>query len=148
MRTRTRLVFLGVSFVALLLVGWIATGSMRFLFTDFWFTAGFLLLLLLSLVDQPHFSRDASIFVNGATAWVSLLLVPRVDRGSFWWVFFAWAMYLVASSYSLMWVRSRVLAFLLYIKRWEKARVWYLAWVDCVTKEQDGLRCWERDVAF
>ena len=83
---------------------------MRFLFADFWFTAGFLLLLLLSLVDQPHFSRDASIFVNGATAWVSLLLVPRPNREGFWWVFFAWAMYLVVSSYLLMWIRSRSLA--------------------------------------
>jgi len=109
MRVRTRLVYLVFFFAALIVVGWIATGSFRFVFTDFWFTAGFLLLLLLSLVDQPHFSRDASAFVNGATAWVSLMLVPRMNREVFWWIFFAWALYLIASSFILMWVRSRSL---------------------------------------
>jgi hypothetical protein len=109
MRRRTRLVFLGVAVVSLLLVGWLATGNLRFLLADFWFTAGLFLLLLLTLVDQPHFSRDASIFVNGATAWISLLLVPPSERMGLWWVFFAWALYLVIASYGLMWMRSQSL---------------------------------------
>ena len=110
MRTRTRLVFLSVAFSALLLVGRIATGTFGFLITDFWFTAGLFLLLLLSLVDQPYFSRDASIFVNGATAWISLLLVPTSQRGGLWWGFFVWATYLIIASYFLMWLRSRALS--------------------------------------
>lgn len=109
MATRTRMIFLGVSVATLLLTGWIATGGLRFLLGDFWFTAGLFLLLLLSLVDQPHFSRDASIFVNGSTAWISLLLVPSTDRSGFWWFFFAWAIYLIVASYLLMWIRSRSL---------------------------------------
>jgi len=109
MATRTRMIFLSVAVAMLLLVGWIATGNLRFVLGDFWFTSGLFLLLLLSLVDQPHFSRDASIFVNGATAWISLLLVPVHERSGFWWFFFAWSIYLISTSYLLMWLRSREL---------------------------------------
>jgi hypothetical protein len=109
MRRRARLIFLLVAFAVLVVVGRLTTGHFAFLLTQFWFTAGFFLLLLLSLVDQPYFSRDANIFVNATTAWVSLLLVAPKSRDFVWWTFFGWASYLVVSSYLLMWIRTREL---------------------------------------
>lgn len=109
MSIRTRLIFLLISFVVLLAVGRAITGDFSFIFDHFWFTSGFFLLLLLSLIDQPHFSRDANIFVNSTTAWVSLLLIPAAQRNGIWWGFFTWASYLIVSSYILMWMRSREL---------------------------------------
>lgn len=109
MTIRSRLTFLLLSLAVLLAVGWAVTGGFEFILTQFWFTAGFFLLLLLSLVDQPHFSKDANIFVNAATAWVSLLLVPESLRTGVWWAFFGWAGYLLISSYALMWLRAREL---------------------------------------
>lgn len=109
MSVRTRLVFLLVALSTLLVVGRLSTGGFGFLLSDFWFTAGLFLLLLLSLIDQPHFSKDASIFVNGTTGWVSLLLVPAAGRDGFWWMFLGWSSYLILSSYALMWARSKSL---------------------------------------
>src|SRR5262249_49484993 len=64
-------------------------------------------LILLSLVDQPYFSRDAQIFLNGTTALVSLLIVPASERLGLWWIFCFWAMYLIVASFALMMIRSR-----------------------------------------
>ncbi len=110
MRVRARLIFLLLALIALVLVGRFATGNFSFLLTQFWFTAGFFLLVLLSLVDQPYFSKDANVFVNATTAWVSLLLVPGNAREAIWCSFLAWSTYLIISSYVLMWLRSRELA--------------------------------------
>lgn len=71
---------MGLSLLVLLIVGWVIEGSFDFLLNDFWFAAGFLLLITLSLVDQPHFSKDSNIFVNAITAGMSLLLVPDSER--------------------------------------------------------------------
>lgn len=109
MTIRSRLIFLLISLAVLLAVGRAVTGGFEFVLTQFWFTSGFFLLLLLSLVDQPHFSKDANIFVNGTTAWVSLLLVPVSLRTGVWWAFFGWSAYLIISSYALMWLRAREL---------------------------------------
>ena len=109
MKIRTRLIFLLLSLAILLVVGRSVTGGFDFVLNQFWFTSGFFLLLLLSLIDQPHFSRDANIFVNATTAWVSLLLVAEPLRSGVWWGFFGWAAYLIVSSYLLMWARSRLL---------------------------------------
>jgi len=73
MPLRQRLAFIGLSLLTLLLVGRWATGSFAFVTSDFWFSAGLLMLVLLSNVDQPHFSRDANIFVNGLAGLISLL---------------------------------------------------------------------------
>ncbi len=110
MRIRGRLVFLALSLITLIVIGRLVTGDFAFLLQQFWFTAGFFLLILLALVDQPHFSKDANIFVNGTTAWVSLLLVDPKIRDGVWWLFFSWASYLIVASYILMWLRSRALA--------------------------------------
>src|SRR5438445_13869989 len=106
MQRKHRLVLLGLSLMILVIIGHPATGSFAFLLQQFWFTAGLFLLLLLSLIDQPHFSGDANIFLNGATAWVSLLLVPALSRSGLWWTFFAWATYPILYSYTLMWITS------------------------------------------
>lgn len=109
MSIRTRLIFLLISFLALVVVGRLVTGGFDFLLNQFWFTAGFFLLLLLSLIDQPHFSKDANVFVNATTAWISLLLIPPSGRNVVWWTFFGWSAYLIVSSYILMWLRTRKL---------------------------------------
>lgn len=109
MTQKYRLVFLTLSFVVLLGVSYAVTGSFQFLFADFWFTAGILLLILLSIVDQPHFSKDANVFVNGVAGLISLLAVTRADRDSIWSLFFVWCVYLILTSYLLMLSRSREL---------------------------------------
>ena len=109
MTIRNRLIFLLVFLIALIIIGRAVTGSYGFILNQFWFTAGFFLLILLSLIDQPYFSKDANIFVNAITAWVSLLLVTSEKRDGIWWGFFGWASYLIISSYILMWIRSKEL---------------------------------------
>jgi len=109
MRKRTRLIFLGLSLIILIAVGRISTGSFEFIVAHYWFSAGLLLLILLSLLDQPFFSKDANIFVNGITGTVSLLLISPQTRDKWWWIFLFWGGYLMTSSYILMWVRSRSL---------------------------------------
>lgn len=110
MSSKHRLIFLILSLAILLVVGGAVTGSFQFLLTDFWFSAGLLLLILLSIVDQPHFSRDANIFVNGVAGLVSLVTVEPSSRSTLWYIFLVWTLYLVAASYFIMLVRSKELA--------------------------------------
>lgn len=101
---------LGISFVVLLIMGFAIEGNLSFLFNDFWFTAGLLLLITLSLVDQPYFSKDSNIFINAITAGVSLLLIPLSERSYVYWVFFVLVAYLLISSFALMFLRNRRLS--------------------------------------
>lgn len=110
MNKRTRLIFLGLSLVLLVGVGRFVTNGFQFLLNDFWFTSGFLLLILLSLIDQPHFSKDSSIFINAVTAGISLLLVTEENRNWIFWLFLGITLYLVTSSYFLMWIRKNPLS--------------------------------------
>lgn len=107
MKQSYRLTLMVISLVVILLVGWWSTGNFNFATGQFWFIAGASLLILLSLVDQPHFSKDAHIFLNGATALVSLVIVSEGQRSGLWWIFLGWAAYLIASSFILMAIRSR-----------------------------------------
>lgn len=109
MTRRYRLAFLGIALVVLLVVGLLATGSLAFLTNDFWFTAGLLLLVTLSLIDQPHFSKDSNIFINCITAALSLLLVPADRRDLLFWAFLVAVLYLLISSYALMILRNKKL---------------------------------------
>lgn len=109
MSVRYRLVLFLLALALFVLVGRLVTGSFSFTYADFWFTSGILLLILLSLVDQPHFSKDANIFVNGVTGLVALLTVAPPDRNPLWHLFFTWSFYLVASSYLVMYLRRREL---------------------------------------
>ncbi len=110
MSKKYRLLLMGISLIVLCGVGWFINRSFSFLISDFWFTAGLLLLVLLSLVDQPFFSKDSNIFVNAATAMLSLLLIPATERTSVFWCFLGIVIYLIISSYVLMWVRNRELS--------------------------------------
>ena len=110
MNRRTRLIFLGISLILLVCVGRFVTGDFGFLLNDFWFTSGFLLLILLSLVDQPHFSKDSNVFINAVTAGISLLLVAQSERNWVFWLFLGATIYLAVSSYALMWLRSKTLS--------------------------------------
>ena len=105
-----RLILIAFSTVTLLVVGYTITGSFGFVLNHFWFTSGLLLLVLLSLIDQPHFSKDSNIFINAVTAAISLLLVEDNNRDFIFWVFFSVTSYLLLSSYILLWVRQRPLA--------------------------------------
>lgn len=104
-----RLTLISISTITLLIVGFVITKNFSFILNDFWFTSGLLLLVLLSLIDQPHFSKDSNIFVNSVTAAISLLLVDKPEREILFWVFFGATLYLLISSYILLWVRHKQL---------------------------------------
>jgi hypothetical protein len=110
MTQRARLIFFGLALVALLATGWAITGSLDFALSQFWFASGFFLLILLSLIDQPHYSTDANVLANGIAAGVSLLLVPHADRSLVWWIFLGWSAWLIATSYFLILRRTKRLA--------------------------------------
>ena len=110
MNKRTRLIFLGLSLLLLIGVGRFVTNDFDFLLNDFWFTSGFLLLILLSLIDQPHFSKDSSIFINAVAAGISLLLISDENRNWVFWLFLGITLYLAISSYILMWLRNNPLS--------------------------------------
>ena len=109
MNRRTRLIFLALSLLLLVGVGRYVSGNFEFLLKEFWFTSGFLLLILLSLIDQPHFSKDSSIFINAVTAGISLLLVNEENRNWIFWLFLGVTFYLAISSYIILWLRNKPL---------------------------------------
>ncbi|KAB2805311.1 ATP-binding protein [Phaeocystidibacter luteus] len=110
MSKKYRLTLILLATLSLIVVGYINTSNYDFLINDFWFTSGALLLILLSLVDQPHFSKDSNIFINAVTAGISLLLVEQDNRDYLFWVFFGLTIYLLTSSYILLWIRQKALA--------------------------------------
>jgi uncharacterized protein len=109
MTFRYRLFLFLLALLLFVAVGRIITGSFGFMMADFWFTSGVLLLILLSLIDQPHFSKDTNVFVNGVTGLTALMTVMPLSRNRMWDLFFAWSFYLVASSYVIMMLRRREL---------------------------------------
>ena len=109
MTKRHRLVFLIISLIVLIFVGRLIKGNWQFLLNDFWFTSGLLLLILLSLIDQPFFSKDSDVFLNAVTAGLSLLLVDTNDRNWIFWMFFSFVIYLIISSWLVMWLRLKPL---------------------------------------
>lgn len=104
-----RLSFLGLSFIILIILGYTLTDSFEFILNHFWFTSGLLLLILLSLIDQPHFSKDSNIFVNAITAGISLLIVDESKRDFIFWGFLSIIFYLTVSSYILLLLRQKSL---------------------------------------
>lgn len=93
----------------LVILGLYIERDFNILISNFWFSSGLLLLILLSLIDQPHFSKDANIFVNAVTASISLILVKRDDYDWLFFLFTGITVYLVLSSYILMWIRNNPL---------------------------------------
>lgn len=104
-----RLSFLGISFITLILVGRFLLGNFDFILNQFWFTSGLLLLILLSLIDQPHFSKDSNVFINAITAGISLLIVKENERDFIYYIFLFVIVYLTVSSYALLWLRQKSL---------------------------------------
>ncbi len=109
MSRKYRLILMAISAIILCVIGWFIKNDFSFLTEDFWFTSGLLLLVLLSLVDQPFFSKDSDIFVNAVTASISLLLIPTESRDTIFWIFLGVVIYLMLSSYVLMLLRKRSL---------------------------------------
>jgi hypothetical protein len=91
------------------IVGRYAKGDYTFLLNDFWFTSGFLLLILLSLIDQPHFSTDSNIFINSITGAISLLLINQESRDWIFITFLSGCGYLAISSLVIIWLRDKPL---------------------------------------
>lgn len=124
MSKKYRLIFMLLSLAVLLIVGFIINHSFSFVINDPWFTSGLLLLVLLSLIDQPFFSKDSNIFVNAVTAGLSLLLISKDQRTITFWCFFGLTLYLIVCSYVLMWLRkyelsqeNKIIQFLTRINR-------------------------------
>lgn len=109
MSRKYRLILMAISAIILCVIGWFIKNDFSFLTEDFWFTSGLLLLVLLSLVDQPFFSKDSDIFVNAVTASLSLLLIPAESRDTIFWIFLGVVSYLILSSYIIMLLRRRSL---------------------------------------
>lgn len=109
MEKKHRLVLFLIELVALFVVAQICTGNCIVALSDLWFSSGLLMLILLSLIDQPFFSKDANIFVNGVTSFLALLLVAPNNRDYIFWIFFGIVIYLLVSSYVLMWLRKNPL---------------------------------------
>lgn len=109
MEKKHRLVLFLIELVALFVVAQICTGNCIVALSDLWFSSGLLMLILLSLIDQPFFSKDANIFVNGVTSFLALLLVTPNNRDYIFWIFFGIVIYLLVSSYVLMWLRKNPL---------------------------------------
>jgi hypothetical protein len=106
MKLRTRLIFLVLFTPTLLFVGRSITGNFDFVANDFWFAAGLLLLVLISLIDQPFFSNDGNIFLNGTSA-LSLILIRGDGRDFWWYLFLIWCIWLMTSSFVVMVLNSR-----------------------------------------
>ncbi|QGU95450.1 DUF87 domain-containing protein [Clostridium bovifaecis] len=109
MSRKYRIVLLLCTFVLLQIVGIIIEGSFISLLSSFWYTSGFVLLVLLSLVDQPFFSKDSNIFINAITAMISLLLVPTENHDFIYYFFVGYVFYLAVTSYGLMIIRTNSL---------------------------------------
>lgn len=105
MKLRNRLVFLILFLVVLFGIGRAITGNFTFVTNDFWFAAGLLLLVLISLIDQPFFSTDGNVFMNGTSAF-SLILIQGSARDFWWYLFLGWCVWLMSSSFLTMAVNS------------------------------------------
>jgi hypothetical protein len=106
MKYKYRLILLILSIITLVLIGRFVIGDFKFLINDFWFTSGIFLVILLSLIDQPYFSKDGSVFVNSVTASISLLLLPAIQRTALWYLMLGLVLYLIISSYVFMLIRK------------------------------------------
>ena len=109
MNKKYRMIVYGLAIILLCAITWIFTGNLLNAITQFWFSAGILLVILLSLIDQPFFSKDANVFVNSVTASISLLLINEENHNWIFWTFVCYVVYLLISSYILMWVRKNPL---------------------------------------
>jgi len=106
MSYKYRLFLLLLSISLLLIIGRIITGSFDFVLSDIWFTSGIFLVILISLIDQPHFSNYGNLFLNSIIAATTLLLFQKEERTPFWIAMLVFVLYLNISSYIFMWLRK------------------------------------------
>lgn len=106
MSKRYRLFLLVLSSILLIIIGLLIERNLMFLIESFWFSSGVLMMIMLSLIDQPYFSKDSNIFVNSVTASISLLLVELNERDFMFYIFVCIIVYLLFSSYVLIWIRK------------------------------------------
>ena len=104
-----RLVLFLIEIAALAIVSYVCTGNIMNALSNMWFSSGLLMILLLSLIDQPFFSKDSNVFVNAVTAFLALMLVQKNHWGWIFWTFFGVTVYLLVSSYILMLLRENPL---------------------------------------
>ncbi|MGD9486397.1 MAG: ATP-binding protein [Calditrichaceae bacterium] len=109
MSRKYRISLLVISLIMITCIGWYFTKGFDFLLNDYWFVSGILLVILLSLIDQPFFSTEANVFVNSVTAFLSLVLVQKADRSATWLTFLIITIFLISISYGLMWLRKNPL---------------------------------------
>ena len=69
-----RLILFLIEIVTLVAVAYVCTGSIMTALSNMWFSSGLLMILLLSLIDQPFFSKDSNVFVNAVTAFLALIV--------------------------------------------------------------------------
>lgn len=101
-----RLILFLIEIVALLVISHICTGSLMNALSNMWFSSGLMMILLLSLVDQPFFSKDSNVFVNAVTAFLALLLIDDDAKNWIFCFFLSVTLYLLISSYVLMLLRK------------------------------------------
>lgn len=94
MNKKYRIIIYSLAIILLCIITQIFIGNLLTVISQFWFSAGILLVILLSLIDQPFFSKDANIFVNAVTASISLLLIPKKDQNWIFWTFVGYVCYL------------------------------------------------------
>jgi hypothetical protein len=109
MTKKYRFILFIISITLLIAISLIIESNVTNLFSSFWFSSGILLLILLSLIDQPHFAKDVNIFVNAITASISLLLINKNEQDWIFWIFVSLTAYLAISSYILFWIRNNPL---------------------------------------
>ena len=88
------------------IITYLCTGEFYNMLCYPWFSSGILLLVLLSLIDQPFFSKDSNIFVNAVTAFIALAVIPNNQKDIVYTCMLYLDIYLLISSYILMWIRK------------------------------------------
>ncbi|HAM79230.1 ATP-binding protein [Ornithinibacillus bavariensis] len=101
-----RLTLSVLSIIVLLILGIYIEGGINNLLIQFWFSSGMLLIVLLSLVDQPFFSKDSNVFVNSITALLPLLLLTSEVKEGLFYIILNLVLYLAMSSFILMFIRK------------------------------------------
>ncbi|MDC7228519.1 MAG: DUF87 domain-containing protein [Spirochaetales bacterium] len=101
-----RIWLLTISMVLIVILGRALTGDFDFLLSDYWFVSGILLVILISLIDQPFFSTESNTFLNAVTAFISLVLIQVEDRTITWIIFLCVSLFILVVSYVLIWLRK------------------------------------------
>lgn len=109
MSKKYRLILSITAFVILFLCGLFIDKNIQNILGDFCIVSGLLMLILLSLVDQPFFSKDSNIFVNAITAFLALLTVKQDQRNDIYYLLWSLALYLIIASLVVMWKRNKTL---------------------------------------